>query len=140
MGMVLRMFLSLVMVGVTAMGAASVFTVPLLISSTPHAFGPALFAAGGGAEYMRSLSWYQLIYSWVYLVPVTMLAMGYRLKMGKGSGPLVYFKTSSRINSVPSTVRYSLRNTLASFWTSRLPITFSATASRSAALSPMSPP
>ena len=53
-----------------------VFTVVLLIGGLPHTFGPVWFAAGGSAEFM--LSRYQLVYSWVYLVPVTMLAMGYR--------------------------------------------------------------
>ena len=53
-----------------------VFTVMLLIGSLPHTFGPVLFAAGGTAEYM--LTKYQLVYSWVYLVPAVMLALGYR--------------------------------------------------------------
>lgn len=54
----------------------TVFAVWLVVGSAPHVAGPVLFAAGSSAEYM--LSRYQLLYSWVYLVPVAMLYMGYR--------------------------------------------------------------
>jgi len=53
-----------------------VFAVVLLTGSLPHTFGPLLFVYAGSAEFM--LSHFQLVYSWVYLVPVAMLAMGYR--------------------------------------------------------------
>lgn len=53
-----------------------VFTVLLLVGSVPHVFGPVLFAAGGSAEYMQTE--YQLVYSWIYLVPAAMLALGYQ--------------------------------------------------------------
>ncbi|MGE5624754.1 MAG: GAF domain-containing protein [Bacillota bacterium] len=59
-----------------------VFAVWLVVGSAPHVAGPVLFAAVGNAEYM--LSRYQLLYSWVYLVPVAMLAMGYlRIEAGQ---------------------------------------------------------
>src|SRR5215469_8420544 len=55
---------------------AVLFAILLVIGSAPHVFGHFPFVAGGTAEYM--LPQYQLIHSWVYLVPVAMLAMGYR--------------------------------------------------------------
>lgn len=52
------------------------FAVLLIFGSAPHVLGHIPFVLGGTAEYM--LPEYQLIHSWVYLVPVAMLAMGYR--------------------------------------------------------------
>lgn len=58
----------------TAFGA--LFAALCLIGGALHVLAPLLLADGGSVEYM--LPEYQLIHSWVYLVPVAMLALGYR--------------------------------------------------------------
>lgn len=82
------------------------FILLLTLGAVLHLGGPLLFIATGSASLM--LPSYSIIYSWIYLVPLALLLMGYRLAGNEERARLRWVLVSS----IALTVSVTLTNTM----------------------------